>query len=339
MASNQILLHGSVASTEGQRTQSDARSPLQLSSFIRQQFTRLSNDCCVCCSPVFFSSGYYIHTCPKMKYKRKFQPSELLCPLRYTWHPLDRCLPALDSLDASLRALPPPKDLAKVASSSSGSSSSSPHFVGRCVILSDVAPESVEEDGSAPVYASPSMVQHVGTGAAGAAKKKRKKNKKKKSKPAAEGAVEEKATADDEQEEGEGEEDESTAEEPRSRSKEARVEQGAMQAAAAASSSSSSSSSAASSSPAASSSSSSSAISTVSPSQPYVFSLASYESATRHVLAVAQSCRAAIPIFVFDQLTKFGDLSDFVQRQIQQLIDEYAAITGKEIAQRIVVKF
>jgi hypothetical protein len=40
--------------------------------------------------------GYYIHTCRKMKYKGTFRPSELLCPERFTWHPLASCTKALD---------------------------------------------------------------------------------------------------------------------------------------------------------------------------------------------------------------------------------------------------
>lgn len=30
--------------------------------------------------------GFYIHSCPKMRYKGKLQPSYLLCPEIYTWH-------------------------------------------------------------------------------------------------------------------------------------------------------------------------------------------------------------------------------------------------------------
>lgn len=33
--------------------------------------------------------GFYIHSCPKMRYKGKLQPSFLLCPEVYTWHPLN----------------------------------------------------------------------------------------------------------------------------------------------------------------------------------------------------------------------------------------------------------
>lgn len=33
--------------------------------------------------------GFYIHSCPKMRYKGKLVPSYLLCPEVYTWHLLD----------------------------------------------------------------------------------------------------------------------------------------------------------------------------------------------------------------------------------------------------------
>lgn len=33
--------------------------------------------------------GFYIHSCPKMRYKGKLQPSYLLCPEVYTWHELN----------------------------------------------------------------------------------------------------------------------------------------------------------------------------------------------------------------------------------------------------------
>lgn len=37
--------------------------------------------------------GFYIHTCPKMRYKGEYRPSELLCPEAYTWWPLAAALP------------------------------------------------------------------------------------------------------------------------------------------------------------------------------------------------------------------------------------------------------
>ncbi|CAN7988184.1 unnamed protein product [Ixodes hexagonus] len=43
-----------------------------------------------------YCMGFYIHTCPKMKYKGNFSPSYLLCPETYTWHPIEKCRPLLD---------------------------------------------------------------------------------------------------------------------------------------------------------------------------------------------------------------------------------------------------
>jgi arginine-tRNA-protein transferase len=33
-----------------------------------------------CPSLRYYYLGYYIHTCPKMRYKAEYQPSDLLCP-------------------------------------------------------------------------------------------------------------------------------------------------------------------------------------------------------------------------------------------------------------------
>lgn len=43
-----------------------------------------------------YCMGFYIHTCPKMRYKGSFSPSRLLCPETYTWHPIEKCKPLLD---------------------------------------------------------------------------------------------------------------------------------------------------------------------------------------------------------------------------------------------------
>lgn len=40
--------------------------------------------------------GYYVHTCPKMRYKGEYSPSYLLDPEEYTWHPLPECEKELD---------------------------------------------------------------------------------------------------------------------------------------------------------------------------------------------------------------------------------------------------
>jgi len=44
----------------------------------------------------YYYMGFYIHTCPKMRYKASYNPSFLLCPEVYTWHPVDECKARLD---------------------------------------------------------------------------------------------------------------------------------------------------------------------------------------------------------------------------------------------------
>ena len=44
----------------------------------------------------WYYMGFYIHTCPKMKYKSKFSPSYLLCPEKHTWWPVADCQKQLD---------------------------------------------------------------------------------------------------------------------------------------------------------------------------------------------------------------------------------------------------
>ncbi|KAF6207860.1 hypothetical protein GE061_016309 [Apolygus lucorum] len=44
----------------------------------------------------YYYMGYYIHSCPKMRYKAKFCPSYLLCPETYTWHAFEKAKPKLD---------------------------------------------------------------------------------------------------------------------------------------------------------------------------------------------------------------------------------------------------
>ncbi|XP_060856733.1 arginyl-tRNA--protein transferase 1 isoform X1 [Metopolophium dirhodum] len=45
----------------------------------------------------YYYMGFYIHSCSKMRYKAKFRPSYLLCPLKYTWHAIDKCIQKLDN--------------------------------------------------------------------------------------------------------------------------------------------------------------------------------------------------------------------------------------------------
>ena len=44
----------------------------------------------------YYYLGFYIHTCPKMRYKGSYEPSELLCPVTMRWVPLSVCRPILD---------------------------------------------------------------------------------------------------------------------------------------------------------------------------------------------------------------------------------------------------
>lgn len=45
----------------------------------------------------YYYMGFYIHSCPKMRYKGQYRPSDLLCPETYVWVPIEQCLPALDN--------------------------------------------------------------------------------------------------------------------------------------------------------------------------------------------------------------------------------------------------
>lgn len=43
----------------------------------------------------YYYMGYYIDSCQKMRYKKQFKPSFLLCPEAKTWHPIQHALPKL----------------------------------------------------------------------------------------------------------------------------------------------------------------------------------------------------------------------------------------------------
>lgn len=40
--------------------------------------------------------GFYIHSCPKMRYKGRLNPSYLLCPETYKWFPITECAVKLE---------------------------------------------------------------------------------------------------------------------------------------------------------------------------------------------------------------------------------------------------
>ncbi|XP_045127346.1 arginyl-tRNA--protein transferase 1-like isoform X3 [Portunus trituberculatus] len=44
----------------------------------------------------WYYMGFYIHSCPKMRYKGKYKPSFLLCPETYEWIPIELATPKLD---------------------------------------------------------------------------------------------------------------------------------------------------------------------------------------------------------------------------------------------------
>nr|XP_060624537.1 arginyl-tRNA--protein transferase 1 isoform X1 [Anolis sagrei ordinatus] len=44
----------------------------------------------------YYYMGFYIHSCPKMRYKGQYRPSDLLCPETYVWVPTEQCLPFLE---------------------------------------------------------------------------------------------------------------------------------------------------------------------------------------------------------------------------------------------------
>jgi arginine-tRNA-protein transferase len=50
----------------------------------------------LCPTLQYYYLGYYIHSCPKMRYKAAYNPSELLCPVRYQWIPFQDTKPVLD---------------------------------------------------------------------------------------------------------------------------------------------------------------------------------------------------------------------------------------------------
>lgn len=59
----------------------------------------------------YYYMGYYIDSCQKMRYKRHFKPSFLLCPEAKTWHKIEHVLPKLQvSKYARLNSDPNAKD-------------------------------------------------------------------------------------------------------------------------------------------------------------------------------------------------------------------------------------
>lgn len=44
----------------------------------------------------YYYMGFYIHSCPKMKYKGSYKPSELLCPSTFVWYPIKEAIELLN---------------------------------------------------------------------------------------------------------------------------------------------------------------------------------------------------------------------------------------------------
>uniref|UniRef100_A0A3Q2D8E8 Arginyl-tRNA--protein transferase 1 n=1 Tax=Cyprinodon variegatus TaxID=28743 RepID=A0A3Q2D8E8_CYPVA len=65
-------------------------SALRSIAFTRQLQKQSSKLC-------YYYLGFYIHSCPKMRYKGQYRPADLLCPETYIWVSIDRCTPLLDS--------------------------------------------------------------------------------------------------------------------------------------------------------------------------------------------------------------------------------------------------
>jgi hypothetical protein len=272
-----------------------------------------------------------------MRYKAKFAPSDLLCPLRFTWHALSECLPALESLQARLPA---------------GQSGS-----GRCVVLSDVARESREEDGSVPKYSAPSMTIRLesdpaaNAGAAGGEGNKKKRKKKKKKAKIAAGTAASSHAADDEEE---GEDDEEGGEDGAKTSSVDGAGSVAAAAAAAASAAAATTSTVtkptSTSNNAAATSSTTAAVAAssaprpaprvvVSASAPYVFDSAAAQSVAAQRQAMAQACVGSIPLLIQQRLMTLDQLTAQGQRQVRAPLLEWAARVGTELAQRVAVRF
>ncbi|KAM3606781.1 uncharacterized protein V6R79_023151 [Siganus canaliculatus] len=45
----------------------------------------------------YYYLGFYIHSCPKMRYKGQYRPSDLLCPETFVWVPIEQCTPKLEN--------------------------------------------------------------------------------------------------------------------------------------------------------------------------------------------------------------------------------------------------
>ncbi|XP_018312454.1 arginyl-tRNA--protein transferase 1 isoform X2 [Mycetomoellerius zeteki] len=59
--------------------------------YLTRQFNKVASNL------KYYYMGYYIHTCQKMRYKARMQPSKLLCPETYVWCDIEPCLAKLNN--------------------------------------------------------------------------------------------------------------------------------------------------------------------------------------------------------------------------------------------------
>ncbi|KAM5141213.1 arginyl-tRNA--protein transferase 1 isoform 2-T2 [Mantella aurantiaca] len=64
-------------------------SALREIAFTRELQAKASDLC-------YYYMGFYIHSCPKMRYKGQYKPSQLLCPESFLWVTIERCVPLLE---------------------------------------------------------------------------------------------------------------------------------------------------------------------------------------------------------------------------------------------------
>lgn len=70
------------------------KSQIIISHFREVAFTRELNK--IQPSIKHYYLGFYIHSCPKMRYKARIRPSDLLCPETYQWFPLEKSVEKLE---------------------------------------------------------------------------------------------------------------------------------------------------------------------------------------------------------------------------------------------------
>ncbi|XP_057667014.1 arginyl-tRNA--protein transferase 1 isoform X3 [Diorhabda carinulata] len=86
---------------------------VQLTRYLQKNLPHLSS----------YYMGFYIHSCPKMRYKGKLTPSYLVCPETYHWVPIEKCITLLEAnkysrleedIDAIDENLPTQRDISEI---------------------------------------------------------------------------------------------------------------------------------------------------------------------------------------------------------------------------------